>query len=232
LPSVADYFSVTVPDDTRIEVSPALDPHAASSCVPVWEEMAVAVDPAPRSDPENEPVTLAVPPWLGSANPTSPELLEVPPYPENVSTLGRIVEGVQAIWMVRAREVSRAVQEFVALEIVVDSVAPVTVGTFEPLVVHPAAAKAMTVDSALPPFVVSGGENVSEPVMLVQVTSPLASVSVVVGGAALGLGLELHAVAEVATTTSGTSRDNRSVRIMDMACSPWSFQPARKFAPV
>src|ERR1035438_4488374 len=123
--------------------------------------------------------------------------------------------------MVRAREVSRPVQEFVALEIVVDSAAPVTVGTFEPLVEHPAAVKAITVDSALPPLVVSGGENVSAPVMLVQVTSPLASVSGVVGGAALGL--ELHAVARVATTPSGTSRDNRSVRIMDMDCSPWLF---------
>jgi hypothetical protein len=134
--------------------------------------------------------------------------------------------------MVRAREVSRPVQEFVALEIVVDSAAPVTVGTFEPWVEHPAAVKAITVDSALPPLVVSGGENVSAPVMLEQVTSPLASVNVVVGGAALGLELELHAVARVATTPSGTSRDNRSVRIMDMDCSPWLFNRHATSHPV
>ena len=91
----ADHFSVTAPDDTWIEGSPALEPHAASNCVPVWAERAVAVEPAPWSAPANEPVTLAPPPALGSANPTSPELLDVPLYPENVSTLGRIVKGVR-----------------------------------------------------------------------------------------------------------------------------------------
>jgi hypothetical protein len=122
---------------------------------------------------------------------------------------------------------SSPVHEFVSLVSVADSDPRVTVGTLEPFVVQPDAVKAIAVDSALPPLVVSGGENVNAPVMSVQVTAPVARVSVVVGGAALGLGLELQAVARVAITPSGTSRLNRTARIMDMACSPWSVPTAR-----
>ena len=164
------YCNVMVPEDTWIDANPALEPHAVSSWVPVWSERAVAVEPEPWSAPENEPVTLAFPPLSGSANPTSPALVEVPAYPENVRTLGRIVEGFQPILMVRARDVSKPVQEFVALVMVVDSVAPVTAVTFEPVVVQPEVVRVIAVDSALPPLVVSGGENVRAPVTFVQVT--------------------------------------------------------------
>jgi|SRR5580658_8285769 hypothetical protein len=68
------YFRDKVPDATCNEARPADDPHAASSCVPVWLEKIWDVEPAPRSDPANDPVTLAVPPAAGRVNPSCPEL--------------------------------------------------------------------------------------------------------------------------------------------------------------
>jgi hypothetical protein len=63
-----------VPDVTCSEASPVLDPHEVSNCVPVWLEKVCAVEVAPRSEPANDPVTLAVPPDAGSVNPSSPAL--------------------------------------------------------------------------------------------------------------------------------------------------------------
>jgi hypothetical protein len=68
------YFRDKLPDVTCNEARPALDPHAASSCVPVWVEKTWAVEPPPRSEPANDPVTLAVPPAAGRVNPSWPEL--------------------------------------------------------------------------------------------------------------------------------------------------------------
>lgn len=110
-----------------------------------------------------------------------------------------IVDGAHVRSTVSGLEVSRPAQALVELVIVADPVPPVTLATLEPLVVHPAACKATVVDSELPPFVVSGGEKVSDPVMVVQVTPPEATVTVVVGGPALGLELDPHAVASAAT---------------------------------
>jgi hypothetical protein len=42
--------------------------------VPVWLEKIWDVEPAPRSEPANDPVTLAVPPAAGRVNPSWPEL--------------------------------------------------------------------------------------------------------------------------------------------------------------
>lgn len=128
---------------------------------------------------------------------------------------------------VRALEVISSVQEFEVIEIVADALPPVTVETLEPLVVHPAARNATAVDSALPPLLVSGGVNVSEPVMPVQVTAPVARVRLVVVGPALGLGLELHAVANAANKPIGTTSDNLTVCAVDMARSPRSPRARR-----
>jgi hypothetical protein len=65
-----------LPDVTGIEVKPTLDRQAVSSCVAVWLENVAAIEPTPWSEPGNEPVTLAVPPSLGSVNPSPPEGLE------------------------------------------------------------------------------------------------------------------------------------------------------------
>ena len=68
------YLSDKVPEVTCNEASPALDPHALSNCAPVWSEKVWAVELAPRSEPENDPVTLAVPPEVGRVNPSWPAL--------------------------------------------------------------------------------------------------------------------------------------------------------------
>jgi hypothetical protein len=125
--------------------------------------------------------------------------------------------------MVRALEVIKLVHEFEALEIVADAVPPVTLGTLDPLVVHPAALNAIAVDSALPPLVVSGGVKVREPVMLVQLTPPVASVSEVVVGLALGPELEPHAVADTANNPIEMTSHILTVCPLDIArppCSP------------
>lgn len=122
--------------------------------------------------------------------------------------------------MVSGLEVMRLVQELVVFEIVADAVPPVTLATLDPFVVHPVAFNAMAVDSALPPFVVSGGENVRDPVRLEHATPPVASVTVVVVVAGAAFGLEPHAVANRAISPSGTRSENLHMRILDMACSP------------
>jgi hypothetical protein len=119
----------------------------------------------------------------------------------------------------RALELSKPVQELVVLVIVADPEAPVTVETFDPCVAHPAALSVIAVDSALPPLVVSGGEKVNDPMMLVQTTPPVASVWAVVVGPALGLEPELHA-ARVATKPRGRTSVNRKVCNMDIDRSP------------
>lgn len=123
-----------------------------------------------------------------------------------------------------ALEVRRPVQELVGLVIVAEPEAPVTFVTFEPLVVHPAAVRAMAVDSGLTPLLVSGGENVSDPVMVVQLMSPRARVRVVVAGLAFGVGLELQAAAEMETRASEISSGDRTVRMLDMDFPPHSTQ--------
>jgi hypothetical protein len=124
--------------------------------------------------------------------------------------------------MVRALDVISSAQEFEVLEIVADAVPPVTVETLDPLAVHPDELKAMAVDSALPPLFVRGGVNVSEPVMPVHVTPPVASVRLVVVGLALGLVLDPHAVASAANNPIVTTSDNLTVCVLDMARSPRS----------
>ena len=110
--------------------------------------------------------------------------------------------------MVRALEVSRPVQAFVALEIAADATPFVTRETFDPFVVHRAALRVIAVDSGLVPFVVSGGEKANPPVMLLQVTPPVATV------AGIELGLEPdpdpHAAASMATRPKETRLGNLS----------------------
>ena len=54
--------------------TPAVVPQAASSWVVVWSENVEAFDPAPLSDPANEPATVTVPPVEGRLKPTCPAL--------------------------------------------------------------------------------------------------------------------------------------------------------------
>jgi hypothetical protein len=132
-----------------------------------------------------------------------------------------MVDGDQAIVMVKARDVIRPVQVLVGLEIVALAVPVVTAGPVDPAVVHPLALRVMAVDSAAVPLFVRGGENVSAPVMPVHVMLPeaTAAVVVVVGAAAaalvlvLVLGLELQPVASAAIRPSATS--NSGVRNVD-----------------
>ena len=135
-----------------------------------------------------------------------------------------MVEGVQLISMVRARDVSSPVQELVELESVADPVPVVTWETFEPFVVHPAAVSVIAVDSGLVPLVVSAGENASAPEMLLHVTDPVA----VVAGDEVEVGLdpELHAAAKIVTRTSGTRPGHPNLRVIDMVRSPLIASPA------
>jgi hypothetical protein len=71
-------LSARVPDVTSIEVKPVAAPQAESNWVPVWLEYVAAVELAPWSEPENEPVTLAVPPGAGRMNPSPPEGPDAP----------------------------------------------------------------------------------------------------------------------------------------------------------
>lgn len=127
---------------------------------------------------------------------------------------------------VRGRDVISPVQEFVVLEMVAVAVDAVTAGPLDPVVVHPLARKEMAVDSAADPFVVSGGENVSAPVMPVHETSPELTAAVVVVVAAvelvleLELGDELQLAARVAISPSAMSGRNLDVRNMDTGRSP------------
>lgn len=190
------------------------------------------MEPEPWSAPANDPVTLAVPPALGSAKPSSPEVPEAPPYPENVRTVGRMVEGVQLMSMVRAREVSSPVQELVGLESVEDPVPVVTRDAFEPFVVQPAAVSVIAVDSGVVPFVVSGGENANVPEMFVHVTEPVA----IIAGAEVELELdpdpEPHAAANIVTRARGTRPGNPNLRVMDIVRSPLMASPARYLCAV
>jgi hypothetical protein len=131
-----------------------------------------------------------------------------------------MVGGVQERSILMALELRRPVQELVGLVIVAEPEPPVTFVTFEPLVVHPVAVKAMAVDSGLVPLVVSGGENVSDPVMVVQLIPPRARVGAVVAGLAFGLELEPHAAAEMETRASEIRSGDRTVRMMDMDFPP------------
>ena len=146
-------------------------------------------------------------------------------------TLLRVVEGAQVISIASFREVRRPVHELVALVIVADPDPPVTLVTLEPVVVQAAALNVMAVDSALPPFVVSGGENVSVPETLVHETAPVASVAKVVVGLlvvlVLALGLELHA-ARVAIKPRGKINDSLNVCLTDIDGSPWMVHAAHR----
>src|ERR1700722_19735083 len=146
-------------------------------------------------------------------------------------TLLRVVEGAQVISIASFREVRRPVHELVALVIVADPDPPVTLVTLDPVVVQAAALNVMAVDSALPPFVVSGGENVSVPETLVHETAPVASVAKVVVGLlvvlVLALGLELHA-ARVAIKPRGKINDSLNVCLSDIDGSPWMVHAAHR----
>jgi hypothetical protein len=141
-----------------------------------------------------------------------------------VRTLGRIVEGDHVMVMVRGRDVISPVHEFVVLEMVAAAEEPVTAGPLDPVVVHPLARKEMAVDSAVVPFVVRGGENVSAPVVPVHETSPVLTAAVVVVVAAveltLELGDELQLAARMAVSPIAMSGRNLDVRTMDTGRSP------------
>jgi hypothetical protein len=126
--------------------------------------------------------------------------------------------------MVRGRDVISPVHEFVALEKVAVAVDAVTAGPLDPEVVHPLARNETAVDSAAVPLVVSGGENVSVPVMPVHETSPVLTAAVVVVVAAVELGLELgdelQLAARVATSPSAMRGTSLEVRNMDTGRSP------------
>jgi hypothetical protein len=176
-----------------------------------------AIELAPLSEPAKDPVTLAVPPGLGKVNPPAPERDELKLYSEKLMTLARIFAGVQVALTVRDLKVSTRLQAFDVLDIVVVTLPLVTVGTFDPDVVHPVAFKAIAVDKVLPPLVVSRGENARPPVRWVHVTLPVATVA--------GLESELQPVAKMATRASGRRKAHFDSLRTDMAPPPW--QPLR-----
>lgn len=135
-----------------------------------------------------------------------------------------MVEGDHVTVTVRGRDVISPAHEFVVLEMVAVAVDAVTAGPLDPVVVHPLARKETAVDSAADPLVISGGENVSVPVMPVHETSPELTAAVVVVVAAveleLELGDELQLAARVAISPSAMSGKNLDVRNMDTGRSP------------
>ncbi len=208
------YCRETRPDVTGIETRP-LALQAASSCTAVRAKNTVVLELAPWSEPAKDPVTLVVPPGLGNVNPMAPEWLDATAYSENVTVLGRIVAGVQMTLTVRELVVSTRLQAFDGLEIVVVALPSVTLETLEPEVVHPTAVNLTAVDSVLLPVVVSGGENVSPPVILVHVMPPVATVAVE------RLELELQPAVIAATNASERSDADFHCRPTDMARPPW-----------
>ena len=149
--------------------------------------------------PAKEPVTFALPPGFGNVNPKAPEGLELNPYSEKVTTLGRILAGVQIALTVSGLTLRIPLQALDALEIVVVALPFATLATFDPDGVHPSALKTTVVDSALFPFAVSGGENLNAPVTRVQVMLPVAIVPRV------ELEPELHPVANITIRASAVS---------------------------
>lgn len=159
---------------------------------------------------------MAVAPDFGSMKPSPPDGPVAPPYPEKVTTLGWTTAGVHVMSTVTGLELSRPAHEFEVLVSVAVPVPLVMAETFEPDVTHPAAFTVIDVDSAVPPLTVSAGENVREPVMLLHVTPPEATMTVATGV----LGLELQAVANTATGTSATRSIDRVLYGMDMTRPP------------
>jgi len=83
-------------------------------------------------------------------------------------------------------------------------------------VTHPAAFTVIDVDSAVPPLIVSEGENVREPVMLLHLTPPVATVTVDRGV----LGLELQPVASTAISPTTRRSADRGLHVTDMTRPP------------
>jgi hypothetical protein len=117
---------------------------------------------------------------------------------------------------VRGIELSRPAHEFEVLVSVALPTPLVIRVTLDPDVAHPEAFTVIDVVSAVPPLVVSEGENVSEPVTEVHVTPPVATVTVATGA----LGLELHAPASRAIRPSMSTGTDRGLHDMDMARPP------------
>jgi len=141
-----------------------------------------AVELAPLSLPANEPVTEAVPPLLGNTNPTSPVLLVSMLWPEKVTVLLAIELGVHLavhVEDVGVLAAPRAEQALETRENVSMEVAPVTVETFDPLVVQlEAAIVTVTVSELVPPFC-NGGSKITVPVPE-QLMAPVATTIAVV----------------------------------------------------
>jgi len=140
-----------------------------------------------------------------------------------VTTLGWTVAGVQAMSMVSGLELSRPAHEFEVLVSVAVPTPLMTRETFDPAVTHPAAFTVIDVVSAAPPLVVSDGENVREPVMVLQVTPPLATTTVATGV----LGLELQAPASTAIRPRARRSEDRSLHDMDLHDLDMTHPPDR-----
>jgi hypothetical protein len=124
---------------------------------------------------------------------------------------------------VRALEVSRPLQEFEVLEIVVAARPLVTLETFDRVVLHPEAIKVIAMDSGLFPFVESGGENARAPEISVHVTLPVALVLFA------GREPELQAAVDMVTTPSEMRNAHPHLCFIDMGRSP-SSRFTRRFA--
>jgi len=208
--SLIDYFRVTRPDVTVIELRP-LDLQDARSCAALRLKNTVAVEREPLSEPAKDPFTWVEPPGLGNVNPKAPERLEDAPYSENVMRLGRIVVGVQVTLIFREFVVSTRLQAFDGLEMVAVALPPITLETLEPEVLHPFDDNVTAVPSALIPLVVSGGENASAPVILVHVILPVATMPVA------SLELEVQPLDASATNAKGRRDTDLHPPNIDMA---------------
>ena len=118
----------------------------------------------PRSEPANEPVTVAEPPGLGNENPPLPAGVDAMLYPENVTVLG-VAPELQPMVRATDRRVSTPLHALVGLVSVTFVDPEPMVETSEPVVVHPVALRVMVADSGLVPVAVRGGEKASPPVM-------------------------------------------------------------------
>lgn len=112
-----------------------------------------------------------------------------------------MVAGLQVMSKVSGWGVSRLEQLSLALETEAVPVPPVTAATSDPVAVQPDDVTVIDVVPGLVPLSVSGGENDTVPVRVVQVTLPVATTTL--GAPEVGVVLELHPAANATTTPSG-----------------------------